>query len=204
MAKMTGRREWLSMLARGAAAASVGVLGQPRPARSDDGCGHPCIKHIVVLMMENRSFDHMLGLLMNEIPDLRGVRGGDWTNVDDKGDVHTLRAGAAYQGQFIVDPPHDFWSVHQQLYAHPGRPATRPPQPDMLGFAATYARAGGDPAHIMKCFSPERLPTIRALAKNYLVCDNWFASVPGRPIPTAPSRTSERPSAASTTGLCGS
>jgi len=85
MAKTTGRREWLSMVARGAAAATVGVLGQPRAARSDDGCGHPCIKHIVVLMMENRSFDHLLGLLMNEIPDLRGVRGGDWTNVDDKG-----------------------------------------------------------------------------------------------------------------------
>src|SRR2546422_195370 len=90
MAKTTGRREWLSMVARGAAAATVGVLGQPRSARSDGDCGHPCIKHIVVLMMENRSFDHMLGLLMNEIPDLRGVRVGDWSNVDDKGNVHTL------------------------------------------------------------------------------------------------------------------
>ena len=95
MAKTTGRREWLSMVARGAAAATAGVLGQPRAARSDDDRGHPCIKHIVVLMMENRSFDHMLGLLMNEIPDLRGVRGGDWTNVDDNGNVHPLTDGAA-------------------------------------------------------------------------------------------------------------
>src|SRR3989441_8583783 len=185
MAKTTGRRAWLSMVARGAAAATVGVLGQPRAARSDGDGGHPCIKHIVVLMMENRSFDHMLGLLMNEIPDLRGVRGGDWANVDDKGNVHPLTDGAAYQGQFRVDPPHDFWSVHQQIYAHPGQPATRPLQPDMRGFAATYARAGGNPANVMKCFSPEQLPTIRALAKNYLVCDNWFASVPG---PTNPNR----------------
>jgi phospholipase C len=37
----------------------------------------------------------------------------------------------------------------------------------------------------MKCFSPERVPTVRALARNYLVCDNWFASVPG---PTNPNR----------------
>jgi phospholipase C len=173
------------MVARGAAAATVGVFGRPRTARSDDSCGHPCIKHIVVLMMENRSFDHMLGLLMNEIADLRGVRVGEWSNVDDKGHVHTLTADAAYQGQLRVDPPHDFWSVHQQIYAHPGQPATRLPQPDMRGFAATYARAGGKPANIMKCFSPERLPTIRALAKNYLVCDNWFASLPG---PTNPNR----------------
>ena len=184
MAKTTGRREWLSIVARGATGVAMGALGQPPAARSDENGGHPRIKHVVVLMMENRSFDHMLGLLMNEIPDLRGVHTGDWTNVDDKGNVHPLTADAAYQGQFLVDPPHDFWSVHQQIYAHPGQP-TQQPQPDMRGFAATYARAGGNPAHVMKCFSPERLPTIRALARNYLVCDNWFASVPG---PTNPNR----------------
>jgi phospholipase C len=183
--RTTGRREWLSMVARGAGAATMGVLGRPRAARSDNSGGYPRIKHIVVLMMENRSFDHMFGLLMNEIPELRGVREGEWTNVDDKGNVYPLTADAAYQGQLRVDPPHDFWSVNQQIYLHPGQPEPRPPQPDMRGFAANYARAGGDPANVMKCFSPERLPTIRALAKNYLVCDNWFAALPG---PTNPNR----------------
>src|SRR2546427_692745 len=184
MAKTTGRREWLSMVARGATGAAMGVLGQPHPARSDDDGGHPRIKHIIVLMMENRSFDHLLGLLMDEIPDLRGVHVGDWTNVDDKGSVHPPAAGAAYQGHSLAAPPHDFGGVHQQIYAHPGQP-TPQPQPDMQGFAATYGRAGGNPANVMKCFSPQRLPTIRALAKNYLVCDNWFASLPG---PTNPNR----------------
>src|SRR5262245_60014367 len=83
--KTTGRREWLSMVARGAAASTVGVLGSARAARSNDVGGDPRIKHIVVLMMENRSFDHMFGLLMSEIPDLRGVREGEWTNADDQG-----------------------------------------------------------------------------------------------------------------------
>src|SRR5262245_51232172 len=146
MAKTTGRREWLSMIARGAAAAGMGVFGRPRVAGSDDSCGHPCIKHIVVLMMENRSFDHMLGLLMNEIPDLRGVRVGEWSNVDDKGHVHTLTADAAYQGQLRVDPPHDFWSVNQQIYAHPGQPVPRPPQPNLRRSGGTSARAGRRPA----------------------------------------------------------
>jgi phospholipase C len=173
------------MVARGAAAATVGVGGRPRAARADDGGGHPGIKHIVVLMMENRSFDHMFGLLMDEIPDLRGVHPGEWTNVDHQGNVHALTADAGYQGQLRVDPPHDFWSVNQQIYAHPGQQEPRPAQPDMRGFAVTYARAGGKPANIMKCFSPERLPTLRTLAKNYLVCDNWFSAVPG---PTNPNR----------------
>ena len=183
MVKTTGRRQWLSMVARGPAAATVGVLGQPRAARSAENGGDPRIKHIVVLMMENRSFDHMLGLLMNEIPDLRGVRPGEWTNADDKGNVHALTADAAYQGQFRVDPPHDFWSIHHQIYGRPGDPKLR--RPDMQGFASTYERAGGNPGHVMKCFSPERVPTIRALARNYVVCDNWFSSVPG---PTNPNR----------------
>src|SRR4029453_5166518 len=125
------------------------------------------------------------GLLMSEIPDLRGVREGEWTNIDDKGNVHALTADAAYQGQLRVDPPHDFWSVNQQIFAHPGQPEPRPAQPNMRGFAADYARAGGNPANIMKCFRPDRLPTIRALAKSYLVCDNWFSAVPG---PTNPNR----------------
>ena len=179
----TGRREWLSMVARGAAASSVAMLGPARAARAADGGGHPGIKHVVVLMMENRSFDHMLGLMMDEIPGLRGVREGEWSNVDDKGTAHPLTADAAYQGQLRVDPPHDFWSVHQQIFSHPGQPVPRPLQADMRGFAATYARAGGPPANVMKCFSPERLPVLRALAKSYLVCDNWFSAVPGSTNP---------------------
>ena len=185
MAKTTGRREFLSTVARGTAAATVGVVGRPHAARSDENGPDPRIKHIVVLMMENRSFDHMLGLLMKEIPDLRGVRTGDWTNVDDKGNVHPLTDDAEYQGQLRVDPPHDFGSMLQQIYGRPGPQPPRP-TPDMQGFAVTYERAGGNPAHIMKCFRPERLPTLRALARNYLVCDNWFSSVPG---PTNPNRS---------------
>ena len=100
MAKTTGRREWLSMVARGTAAASVGVLGQPHAARSAVDGADPRIKHIVVLMMENRSFDHMFGLMMSEIPELRGVREGQWTNVDDKG-----RAPGQKQDNFFLEPP---------------------------------------------------------------------------------------------------
>src|SRR5262245_36899229 len=183
MGKTTGRREWLSMVARGAAAATAGVGSRPRAARADERGGHPSIKHVVVLMMENRSFDHMLGLMMDEIPDLRGVRVGEWTNVDNRGNAHALTDDAAYQGQLRVDPPHDFSSVNEQIFVNPGRPAAQPPKPDMQGFAADYARAGGNPANIMKCFRPEKLPVVRALAKNYLVCDNEFSSIPGSTNP---------------------
>jgi phospholipase C len=53
----------------------------------------------------------------------------------------------------------------------------------MGGFALSYQRGGGDPANIMRCFRPEQLPALTALAKHYLVCDNWFASVPASTPP---------------------
>src|SRR5262245_14859822 len=99
MAKTTGRREWLSMVARGAAASTVGIVRPARAARAQESGPHPAIKHVVVLMMENRSFDHLFGLMMSEIPDLRGVRVGEWSNVDDDGNSHSLTDDAAYQGQ---------------------------------------------------------------------------------------------------------
>ncbi|MFZ0962877.1 MAG: alkaline phosphatase family protein [Terriglobia bacterium] len=43
------------------------------------------IKHIVVLMMENRSFDHMMGFLKSLNPSIRGVLGNDCSNADPTG-----------------------------------------------------------------------------------------------------------------------
>jgi phospholipase C len=37
----------------------------------------------------------------------------------------------------------------------------------------------------MKCFSPEQLPVLTTLAKEFAICDRWFSSMPG---PTWPNR----------------
>jgi len=51
-----------------------------------------------VLMLENRSFDHMLGLLAPEVPGLRGVSLGEYSNVGIDGVRYDLTDGARYQG----------------------------------------------------------------------------------------------------------
>jgi len=164
----------------------MGVLGQPHPARSDDAAGDPRIKHIIVLMMENRSFDHLLGLLMSEIPDLRGVHVGDWTNTDDKGTVHSLAAGAAYQGQFLVDPPHDFWSVHQQIYGQPGQPATQQSQSVHAGIRRDLCASRRQPGQRHEVLQPAATADHAARSPRIISCaTNWFASLPG---PTNPNR----------------
>jgi len=170
-----GRRAWLSMVVGSAAATATGVRLRSVMGAGGNMPADPRIKHIVVLMLENRSFDHMLGLLMRDIPGLRGVHGGDYSNRDKNGASFDVTDGAVYQGQFPVDPPHEFEDVMLQLY---GAGDPRPDLPTMGGFALSYQRGGGAPANVMRCFRPEQLPALTALAKHYLVCDNWFSSVP--------------------------
>ena len=144
----------------------------------------PRIQHIVVLMMENRSFDHMIGFLKRENPEIRGVMGGDYANVDAAGASYPVTDGAVYQGDFTVDVGHDFGDVDVQLF---GDTAPRPAMPDMSGFVKNYdGRAGkGKGGRVMKCFTPDQVPVISELARQYVVCDQWFSSVPG---PTLPNR----------------
>jgi phospholipase C len=143
------------------------------------------IKHLFVLMLENRSFDHMLGY--SNIPDIDGLSGQAFTNRDAVEEpVHTT-PDAGYAGSYDVDPGHDFVDVQMQLYGT-ARPAAGQ-QPNMSGFVKSYgAKCGGDVAkshRVMKCFSPEKLPVLVTLAKHFAVCDRWFSSLPG---PTLPNR----------------
>ena len=55
------------------------------------------------------------------------------------------------------------------------------------GFVASYAGGGGSPdsGQIMRGFAPSQLPVLNALAREFVICDNWHASMPG---PTWPNR----------------
>lgn len=146
----------------------------------------PPIKYFIVLMLENRSFDHMLGYLKSpdyQIEGLDGHEANEDANEEDVGVSNTAR----YAGDFDTDPGHDFEDVNIQLFG------TRTPSAgamaDMSGFVKSYAiRCNGDISvshRIMKCFDPARLPVLTTLAKQYALCDHWFSSIPG---PTLPNR----------------
>ena len=205
MAKTTGRREWLSMVARGAAAATVGVLGQPRAARSDDGGGHPRIKHIVVLMMENRSFDHMFGLMMDEIPGLRGVRSGEWTNVDDKGNVHRADRRRGVPGAAPRRSAARFLEREPADLRAPGTAGAAAAAAGHAGIRRDLCASRRQPGQHHEMLQPGA--TCRPSARWPRTTSCATTGSPrcrARRIPTAPSRTSGRPSAASTTAPCGS
>src|SRR6478752_10042379 len=102
------------------------------------------LQHIVVLMMENRSFDHMLG-------SLPGIGGLDdaaaYTNPDTNGNAVKPQPLAEFQAQLQPDPDHHFPAVDLQIFGgdtSPNRVA------NMQGFVKSYYHQQQDVKHSQK------------------------------------------------------
>lgn len=195
-----------------------------------------------VLILENRSFDHMLGfsgitgtdatsgrptsinglsgnsLLQlaeswqrNSVGGIVVRQGGKWpppppisvrallaSSIANTFNGQSYSAVQSAEYAMPVDPSHEFCrdpannipvGVLEQLC---GSAAVYPfggEYPPILnsGFTFSYAASGGlsNPGEIMKCFAPSQLPVLNELAKEFVVCDNWHAALPG---PTWPNR----------------
>ncbi len=145
------------------------------------------IQHVVVLMLENRSFDHMLGFLKTP-GGLTGTESNELAPGDPTTAV-TVSDDAAYVGDLEVDPSHAYSDVNIQLYGADPVPSPKPARTN-AGFVFNYGQqpqndAGHRPIarNIMKCFSPDRLPALTTLAREFALCERWFASVPGQTWP---------------------
>jgi phospholipase C len=137
------------------------------------------VDHIVVLMMENRSFDHMLGFLTIDEgrTDVEGLTKGLVNKVGAASyPVHPARSTQLIKAQ---DPSHGSVSVAAQIAG--GK---------MSGFAQNYVDTrpnppmkGDTPAVVMAYHTAKQLPAYAYLAEHFCVCDHWFCSVPGETMP---------------------
>ena len=138
------------------------------------------IEHIVVLMMENRSFDMMLGYLsLDGRDDVEGLAPGMRNVVDGRTyPIHNLED---YELEHWEDPAHDGTSVAMQVSDREG------------GFVRSFIETR-DPEHrqqaadqehsvVMGYYDGEDLPVYDFLAENFCICDRWFSSVPGATWP---------------------
>ncbi len=152
------------------------------------------IEHIVVLMLENRSFDNLLGWLYdpaNDAPfdkvpaDFEGLSGKNLSNPAPDGRI--VPAGKTDDPRSPQpNPGEPYEDVYSQLYnvakvEFKNVPSNPPQPPNMQGFIRNYAEqkdVPADPAIIMKALTPKTIPVLSSLAHNYAVCDHWFASIP--------------------------
>ena len=139
------------------------------------------LQHIVVLMMENRSFDHMLGSLTAVNPKIDGVT-PDLSNPDANGNPVKAQPLAEFQAQLQPDPDHHFPAVDLQIFGGDTSP-TR--VANMQGFVKSYFNQQRDLKHsqkIMYYFAQKDLPVLTTLALEFAVFNRWFASIPGPTI----------------------
>lgn len=170
------------------------------------------IKHIVVLMMENRSFDHVLGYLSLERPlenapaanaglgnagisnainpDVNGLTNKIITQFsDDENKIRHLKfAGfptnaARLKTKIPFGVGHHYTDVQEQI-----------DNGSMKGFVENFKkklpakiseRKGTKPQDVLGYYTQEELKMYKYLADEYTVCDNYFCSHPG---PTLPNR----------------
>jgi phospholipase C len=168
--------------------------------------GLTSIQHIVVLMLENRSFDLMLGFLYDDTKNVssagqafEGLTGTE-SNPDGNGnDVSVFRITPAMKYAYYMpgaDPGEHFQDANVQLFGAnpppPGAAATCQGFVQNFNAAIAYDQSqhrkvlpGTVPSNIMGVFTRDMLPILSGLARGYAVCDHWYSSVPTE---TSPNR----------------
>ncbi len=160
------------------------------------------IDHIVVVMLENRSFDNLLGWLYADSnnqprrnipvqqggpPTYEGLSMDTYWNTNPAGDhdkpsakrVYATRGTTGQKWWNLPNPnPHEVFPYFLEQMFGTEHPASGQ-NASMTGFLANYARLGKpNPEQIMQSYSPEQVPVLSQLAKSFAVCDRWFASLP--------------------------
>nr|XP_024373675.1 non-specific phospholipase C1-like isoform X2 [Physcomitrium patens] len=134
------------------------------------------IKVVVVMVMENRSFDHMLGWLKTLNPEIDGLTGKE-CNPKNTSNPDSELVCVSNIAEFVdPDPGHSFQAIREQIF---GKNETSAIPPPMNGFAQqAESMAKGFSKTVMSGFRPEVVPAYKALAAEYAVFDRWFASAP--------------------------
>jgi phospholipase C len=162
------------------------------------------IDHIVVLMLENRSFDHMLGLLYSGSGNIsptgqpfEGLAGNESNPGTDGSAVPVFAIAATDANAYLMpgaDPGEGYTATNSQLFGSTTAPT--PPVATNQGFVTDFSYtlgweskegysiiAGTTAGSIMGVFPPAMLPVLSGLARGFAVCDNWFGSVPTETLP---------------------
>lgn len=163
------------------------------------------INHIVVLMLENRSFDHMLGFLYADSGNVStagqpfdGLTGTESNpGANGAAPVTVFKIPPSTTSTYFqpgADPGEGYGATNAQLFGSDTAPT--PAVATNQGFVANFAYtlgwettekwsilSGTVAADIMGMHTPDTLPVLSALARGFAVCDHWYGSVPTETLP---------------------
>ncbi|KAL6627590.1 hypothetical protein ACP70R_031316 [Stipagrostis hirtigluma subsp. patula] len=167
----------------------AGGNGEANAAATTASARPSPIKNVVVLALENRSFDHMLGwtrrLLGLPVDGLTGAE----CNPDSVSNSTSSSICVSADADLVVpdDPGHSFEDVLEQVFGNASSSAAAAAQqPSMSGFVRSALSVNALlSSAVMRAFRPSLLPAFSALAPEFAVFDRWFSSIPG---PTQPNR----------------
>ncbi|HLJ92988.1 MAG TPA: alkaline phosphatase family protein [Gemmataceae bacterium] len=129
------------------------------------------IGHVIVLMLENHSFDQMLGGFQTVFSDLEGVDPAHPRSNPDK-DGKPYWQAPTTASSVAPDPMHELANVLRQLENDNAN--------FVLDYAESYPNATSDELQqIMGYYAPGGLPVLHELARHFTICHRWYSSVPG-------------------------
>jgi phospholipase C len=143
------------------------------------------IKHVIVLMEENRSFDHYFGWYQG----VDGLKGSEY-NLVNQSDPNSPKV---YVDQFArniapCDPDHSTPATTHKIFGVPAAQQNNLTDPNMSGFVEWELLRGNELTNycaVMSTFTPADLPVLSALASEFVLMDRFFCAHPG---PTWPNR----------------
>jgi phospholipase C len=187
---MLSRRKFLQISAASTGLAITGtdLLSQAvaNASTTISGDGSRGISHIVILMMENRSFDHFLGW----VPGADGRHDLTFVSAVDGNTYPNYPLAPDFQGCGYSDPDHSWegWLVQHNFGKMDGflqRPTTPPDNPGVTLAAANTFPIGyytNFDQHGARKALPD-LPVTGALAEQYTTLDHYFCAFAGETFP---------------------
>lgn len=136
------------------------------------------IKHVIYLLLENQSFDRMLGCMKRLYPNMEGLNGSGTSPYSNSDGTRSYQQQPTTSKQVTPDPKHELRFVLEQIAGN------------NTGFVKDFVEQYPNSTpeqrqEIMGYYDLGFLPAMHTLAQHFTICDHWFSSLPG---PTWPNR----------------
>lgn len=129
------------------------------------------IKTVVVVVMENRSFDHMLGWMKKLNPKINGVDGSE-SNPVSASDPSSKQIKFGSGSHFVdPDPGHSFQAIREQIFGSNDTTMDPPPMNGFVQVAYSMDPTGNMSASVMNGFEPDKVPVYKSLVSEFAVFD---------------------------------